>query len=483
MAYIPGFKYDIFISYSPKDNYGPPGPQHEPWVTRFKQDLEIALWGMLGDKVSIFLDVGHGDDHAAIILNSLHNSALFLPIISPAYVAGDWYKNELREFQAAPNAQERTVPVELLPLNENTYPPQVKWTNKRAQFWVSQNNFARRLTPETDREKYYECVYTLANQLARQLRRQRGLPSEPSLEPETAPMGRPSVPSREPATVPSQDKDAVEFGISHPPSVAVGIPFLVDAWVFRHEDRNDAIRRAIQSALQPVHFRGGASVEVDRGTRLTVTLEIQPWKVEPDFQTIFWTGETANVPFHVTPTHDLPTDKVIGTCRISVNQFRIGHVFFELELTRAKSGSARVVQGRSIKSAFASYSSKDRRRVLARVAGLEKFVDVFMDVRNLKANDPYPTYLLEKIESSDVLYLFWSRHARQSQWVDKEWRYGMKNKGIDFIDPIPLVDPRKVPPPPELAAKKHFNDWTLVYDEWEKSRSIRHRLAAWLTGD
>ena len=49
--------------------------------------------------------------------------------------------------------------------------------------------------------------------------------------------------------------------------------------------------------------------------------------------------------------------------------------------------------------------------------------------------------------------------------VDQEWRYGFAQKGPDFIDPVPLANPRKVPPLAELAASKHFADWTLAYIE------------------
>jgi hypothetical protein len=74
--------------------------------------------------------------------------------------------------------------------------------------------------------------------------------------------------------------------------------------------------------------------------------------------------------------------------------------------------------------------------------------------------------------------MFWSKHAKKSHWVDREWRHGMKTKGIDFIDPVPLVDPRKVPPPTELADHKHFNDWTLAYLEYEKALSLWHRMVS-----
>ena len=61
-----------------------------------------------------------------------------------------------------------------------------------------------------------------------------------------------------------------------------------------------------------------------------------------------------------------------------------------------------------------------------------------------------------------MLYLFWSDAARQSPWVEREWRCAYENRGVDFIDPVPLVSPEVVPPPSELA-DLHFNDWVLAY--------------------
>jgi TIR domain len=103
-----------------------------------------------------------------------------------------------------------------------------------------------------------------------------------------------------------------------------------------------------------------------------------------------------------------------------------------------------------------------------------------MDTHGLRSNEPYRKRIFEAIDSSDILYLFWSRHAKHSNWVDQEWRYGFRQKGLGFIDPVPLVDPRKAPPPAELAEHKHFNDWTLIYSEYEKSLNTWARIRSWL---
>jgi hypothetical protein len=266
-------------------------------------------------------------------------------------------------------------------------------------------------------------------------------------------------------------KDSVEFGISHPHGVVSGAFFVVDAWIYHHEDRTEVIRRA------QLAFKSGGSGAITRGSQVTVKLEIGPWKVDPPSQTIVWAGEIVSVPFAISPTNQVPSGTVIGRCSFFMKGLRIGQVLFELSLARTVHKGRHVVPGRSIGSAFASYASRDRRAVIARVQGIEKLgVEVFMDVRNLKSGDPYPVHLLHQIDSSDVLYLFWSLHAKHSIWVEKEWRYGLERKGIEFIDPVPLVDPRKVSPPAELGARINFNDWTLAYLEYENSIGLWRRF-------
>jgi TIR domain len=104
-----------------------------------------------------------------------------------------------------------------------------------------------------------------------------------------------------------------------------------------------------------------------------------------------------------------------------------------------------------------------------------------MDTHGLRSNDQFKDRIFEAIDSSDILYLFLSHHARHSKWVNEEWRYGFRKKGRGFIDPVPLVDPRKAPPPFELA-DKHFNDWILIYLEYEKSHGTWARIRSLTSG-
>lgn len=277
--------------------------------------------------------------------------------------------------------------------------------------------------------------------------------------------------------------DVVEFAVSHPSGAVADIPIMIDAWMFQPDDREVAIKRAREELGADAKFRSGASSHIKRGTVVKVEVKIEAWRVEPEFQAIVWTGNVANAAFRVFPPTKVLGGIAHGICKFSADGLRVGTVPFSIRIGASADATIQVSPGKSVRTAFASYASKDRRRVLARVQGLQKFVKVFVDVRDLDSGANYPLHLLEQIKASDALYLFWSRHAKKSDWVEKEWRYGLAHHGIDFIDPIPLADPRKVPPPPELGESKHFNDWVLAYIEYEKSLGIWHRIRAWMDGD
>ena len=111
-------------------------------------------------------------------------------------------------------------------------------------------------------------------------------------------------------------------------------------------------------------------------------------------------------------------------------------------------------------SAFISYASQDRNRVATVIQGMKKVrpdMDVFFDVENLRSGEDWELALHREIEKRDVFFLCWSNYARQSKWVNMEWRYALSQKGPECIEPIPFETPDICPPPSELSGK-HFND-------------------------
>jgi hypothetical protein len=89
-------------------------------------------------------------------------------------------------------------------------------------------------------------------------------------------------------------------------------------------------------------------------------------------------------------------------------------------------------------------------------------IRIFQDVLNLEPGEQWLRRLYEKILESDVLFLFWSHAAKSSEWVEKEWRYALENKGAECILPVVIEGP-PVPEPPLELAHLHFGDPLLYF--------------------
>lgn len=97
MAYVPGFLNDIFISYAHIDNEAFGGRR---WVDEFHEALRVAVQHYLGARPVIWRDpkLSGNDVFSNEIEDSLKNSAIFLPILSPGYLNSAWCRSELDSF-------------------------------------------------------------------------------------------------------------------------------------------------------------------------------------------------------------------------------------------------------------------------------------------------------------------------------------------------------------------------------------------------
>ena len=103
--------------------------------------------------------------------------------------------------------------------------------------------------------------------------------------------------------------------------------------------------------------------------------------------------------------------------------------------------------------AFASYSSRDRARVLDRVAAIRFFgVDVFVDCLDLAPSEPWKAALTREIAARDLFLLFWSDAASQSTWVRWEYQQALAHLQAECIRIQPLDN--GVAPP---RALKHLH--------------------------
>jgi len=102
MALIPGFEYDIFISYAHVDNFALPG-QAEGWVEQFHKNLNLLLAKRVGrmDRIKLWWDNRKLDGNTAFDLaieEGIKKSAIFICLNSPGYAESAYCKKELQCF-------------------------------------------------------------------------------------------------------------------------------------------------------------------------------------------------------------------------------------------------------------------------------------------------------------------------------------------------------------------------------------------------
>jgi hypothetical protein len=254
-----------------------------------------------------------------------------------------------------------------------------------------------------------------------------------------------------------------------PSSVERGRQFLLEVWAF-----NPALHVLVadqatkQGRAQLLGSQG--PVPLATGKTLAVSVAIPSFEVDPSMDAAVWDGRIANTSFVVRAAHDTAIGSHVGSATVSSGGVPVAVVRFELIVTDKAVEARRSLADEQtrIRSIFASYASDDRLDVLqwargAAVAGL----DVFLDVLTLREGSAWEKELIRHVPSKDLFCLFWSSAASRSKWVDMEWRFALASRGLDYIHPVPLADPRVVPPPHELSSK-HFSDLSFIVREYEK---------------
>jgi hypothetical protein len=168
MAFVPGHKWDVFISYAHKDRPSV-GPTAN-WIFQFKEQLEVALNQASGEDFEIYFDETGQQLNAEIddIPNDVAESAVLLLIGSNNYVKSSWCCKEVKTFRDKFDDTGRIFIAELMKLREDLqYPAEVP-NNLRAKFWFD-NERQTRMTVIPRMGRFNELIAKLAQQMWAQL--------------------------------------------------------------------------------------------------------------------------------------------------------------------------------------------------------------------------------------------------------------------------------------------------------------------------
>jgi hypothetical protein len=221
---------------------------------------------------------------------------------------------------------------------------------------------------------------------------------------------------------------------------------------------------AVRRANKRLEVEGG----VERGQRADIILEAPGLSIDAPVQHLVWRGDPQACGFIVT----LPPSSagrvfhprvlvLIRSAPVCVLKFTL-----RAAAENAKHPISRV-RAHRYDHAFLSYAALDREQVVASAQILKAVrINFFHDLLSLEPGESWERRLYEEIDRCDLFLLFWSSHARASEWVLKEIQYALarrKSSDDERPDIVPVILEGPPPPsPPEFMKDIHFND-SLVY--------------------
>lgn len=276
--------------------------------------------------------------------------------------------------------------------------------------------------------------------------------------------GRASRTSRQPPE-PAPSVDDVLLGASAPRCAGRGDEFTARFVAYLADEEDDVRRVLTSTSPRSTSHLGLRTVRWQVGTRVAVRLCGRGVRVAPATQEFIWNGRRAVLDFDVVVGDDA---RVGTTCVLKYDVAVAGVVVATLRVDLAITaergiGEPHETRAQTPRTAFASYASEDRDRVVDRVSALHSVagLDVFLDHLSLVPGENWQERLRREIRSRDVFLLFWSSRARASTWVDWEWKTALRERGIEAILPQPLEPVTVAPVPPELS-DLHFGDCYLL---------------------
>lgn len=257
---------------------------------------------------------------------------------------------------------------------------------------------------------------------------------------------------------PAVTLDKVQFSAIVPKTFVKGDYSVIEIMMYEEAFRH-VVQEAISNADDPVKETKSGVLIAEREAKITVVLSSPDVDIEDDTENQNWQGDYLNFSFAVEVPEQYTKRQILFVASVYINDIIATRLKFVAKCKTLVEQKIEVTR-EDVLSAFVSYASQDRNRVAMIIQGMKKArpdMDIFFDVDSLRSGDDWEKALWREIDKRDVLFLCWSKYARDSKWVDAEWRYALKNKGVDSIEPVPIDPPGSCPPPDELS-RKHFND-------------------------
>ena len=173
MAYVQGFKHDVFVSYAHADDK-PRGGDPQGWVTKLREDLEATVEQFGLREFSVYQDYQGLAPNLPLtgqLMLAMEESAVLLLILSPAYIESEWCQREKNAFLGRIDPSSgRVFVAERRPPGAEPVPPELEEL-LRLRFYApgTPPNPLDPFDKRTD-DKFLAAVEKLGYHLERQLR-------------------------------------------------------------------------------------------------------------------------------------------------------------------------------------------------------------------------------------------------------------------------------------------------------------------------
>lgn len=244
------------------------------------------------------------------------------------------------------------------------------------------------------------------------------------------------------------ESEPVWLGASAPKAVKPGDEFTA-RFVAYEKQLEEEVRQLLEQLSPKVEpVLGVQECRWKRGTQVTVKLSGRGLTIDPAEQPFIWNGGRSLLEFDVEVPQAAPEGKVVLKFDVFIEGIMVARLRLDLEIALSPVAGENVMANvEPAKSAFVSYSSKDRLRVLDRVASIKisAGIDPFLDCLDLHPGEAWKARLDDEIRRRDLFILFWSKNASESEWVVWELGMALKEKGENAFQLHPL-DPDVKPP-------------------------------------
>jgi division protein CdvB (Snf7/Vps24/ESCRT-III family) len=219
------------------------------------------------------------------------------------------------------------------------------------------------------------------------------------------------------------------------------------------------------------------------GTEVEIKLYGDYVKIDRPTQRFVWDGEYNLIDFDAEVLQNAPNEITILKFDVLINEFVVAMLRLDLSINEKSSSKELVtVNAESARTAFASYASEDKLRVLDRVDAVKisAGLDVFTDCLSLHPGENWKKRIEHEIDQRELFLLFWSKNAQHSKYVTWEWKTALLNKKKNAMQIHPLQPIFDAPPPKELN-DIHFGSVGMLarkaYEESEKIEGKKRNFA------